>query len=65
LILHGTKDQLVPVEQSQILHDQLQKAGVQTQLHIIENAPHSFHLQPRQKDLRPIVIRFLDQHLRS
>ncbi|MFK8115266.1 MAG: amidohydrolase family protein, partial [Rubripirellula sp.] len=46
LILHGTKDQLVPVEQSQILHDQLQKAGVQTQLHIIENAPHSFHLQP-------------------
>jgi acetyl esterase/lipase len=64
LILHGTKDALVPVKQSQILQSSLNRANVATQLLIIEGAPHSFHLQPKQKDLRSTVIKFFDQHLR-
>lgn len=64
LILHGTKDALVPVSQSEILHDRLSKAGVKSQLLIVEGAPHSFHLQPQQRDLRSVVIRFLDEHLK-
>ena len=65
LILHGTKDALVPVQQSRILHASLQAAKVPSELIVIEGAPHSFHLQPSQRDLRPKVIGFLDKHLKS
>ena len=65
LILHGTKDALVPVEQSQILHDRLNTAKVPSRLIIIEGAPHSFHLQPKQQDLRETVIVFFDRHLKQ
>lgn len=64
LILHGTKDGLVPVEQSQILQDRLAALKVPSELLIIEGAPHSFHLQPKQQDLRSKVIGFFDRHLR-
>ena len=64
LILHGTKDALVPVEQSQLLLDQLDAAGVASGLLIIEGAPHSFHLQPKQRDMRATVIEFFDKHLK-
>lgn len=65
LILHGTKDVLVPVEQSRILHKHLQAAKIPSELVIIEGAPHSFHLQPKQRDLRSKVIGFFDRHLRK
>ncbi|MCB1062095.1 MAG: prolyl oligopeptidase family serine peptidase [Verrucomicrobiae bacterium] len=65
LILHGTEDKLVPVEQSEILHREWQKAGLKSQLLVIEGAPHSFHLQPKQRDLRPLVIGFFDRHLKA
>lgn len=65
LILHGTADKLVPVEQSELLAAALKKAGVEHQLVIIEGAPHSFDLQPKQRDLRPLVVGFFDKHLRS
>ncbi|MEO1980617.1 MAG: prolyl oligopeptidase family serine peptidase [Fuerstiella sp.] len=65
LILHGTKDALVSVEQSQILFDRLRKSGVKAELQIIKDAPHSFHLQPAQQDLRATVIEFFDKHLRE
>ena len=38
--------------------------GVQTKLIIIRDAPHSFHLQPKQRDLRPEVIDLFDKHLK-
>ncbi len=63
LILHGTADELVPVAQSEMLAAALQKVGVEHELLIIEGAPHSFHLQPAQKDLRPVVLAFFDKHL--
>jgi len=31
---------------------------------IIPGAPHTFDLQPKQRDLRPLVIGFLDRHLK-
>ena len=65
LILHGTKDALVSVEQSQILFDRLRKYGVSVELQIIKDAPHSFHLQPAQRDLRATVVDFFDKHLRG
>ncbi|QDT40472.1 acetyl esterase [Gimesia alba] len=64
LILHGTKDALVPVEQSELLAVALKEGNIPTELLIIEGAPHSFHLQPKQQDLRPTVIGFFDRHLK-
>ena len=64
LILHGTADKTVPVEQSTMLAEALKKAGATHELPIIEGAPHSFHLQPRQRDLRPVVLGFFDRYLK-
>ncbi len=64
LILHGTLDKTVPVEQSRQLADALARAGVSHELVIVEGAPHSFHLQPKQRDLRPLVLGFFDRHLK-
>lgn len=64
LILHGTADTTVDQEHSQWLAEALQKAGIEHELVIIEGAPHTFHLQPKQRDLRPLVIGFFDKHLK-
>lgn len=64
LILHGTADKTVPVDQSQGLAEALEKAGVRSELVIIEGGPHSFHLQPKQRDLRPLVLGFFDRYLK-
>jgi acetyl esterase/lipase len=64
LILQGTADKTVPVEQSQSLADSLKKAGVRHELIVIEDGPHSFHLQPKQRDLRPVVLGFFDRYLK-
>lgn len=64
LILHGTADKTVPVEQSEILAAALKKAGVEHELVLVPDAPHTFDLQPKQQDLRPLVLAFFDKHLK-
>jgi len=64
LILHGTADTTVPLSQSEILAAALKKQGIPYQLEIIKGAPHTFHLQPKQKDLRPLVLGFFDKYLK-
>jgi acetyl esterase/lipase len=60
LILHGDKDNLVPIHQSQILHDALRKAGVESTFLPVEGAGHGFsgdeHYQKVQE--------FFDRHLK-
>ena len=34
------------------------------ELIIVEGAPHSFHLQPKQRDLRSEVLGFFDKYLK-
>ena len=65
LIVHGTADDVVDVSQSKALAAALQKAGAPHELVIIPNAPHTFDLQPRQRDLRPLVLGFFNEHLKS
>lgn len=65
LVLHGTGDKTVPYEQSEIFAAALKKAGVEHELVIIPNAPHTFHLQPKERDLRPLVLGFFDKHLKK
>ena len=42
LLLHGTADQLVPVRESQRMHDALDEAGVSTEIEIFQDAGHGF-----------------------
>jgi acetyl esterase/lipase len=65
LILHGTADTTVDVADSEVFADALKKAGVEHELVIIPDAPHTFHLQPKQRDLRPVVLGFFDRHLKG
>ena len=64
LLLHGTADKTTPLEQSTRMHEAAVKAGVPCELVVVEDAVHSFHLQPPQRDLRPAVIAFFDRHLK-
>ncbi|QDU27881.1 Carboxylesterase NlhH [Anatilimnocola aggregata] len=63
LIMHGTKDTTVPVATSEKLSEAVKAAGIEQELVIIEGAPHTFHLQPKQQDLRPTVMAFFKKHL--
>ena len=63
LLLHGTADDIVPVDQSERFAALLSGNKVEHKLVIVEGAPHTFDLQPKQQDLRPLVLSFLDKHL--
>jgi acetyl esterase/lipase len=65
LILHGTADKTVDLQQSKLFAAALEKAGTRHELVIVEGAPHTFHLQPKQRDLRPLVLGFLDRYLKA
>jgi dipeptidyl aminopeptidase/acylaminoacyl peptidase len=43
----------------------LKKAGTRYEMIIIPGAPHTFHLQPKERDLRPVVLGFFDKHLKA
>jgi len=46
LIMHGDKDELVPLAQSQALHDKLKAAGVDSTLIVMEGMGHGFGQKP-------------------
>lgn len=64
LIVHGTADETVPESQAHTMADALKNAGVEHQLEIIPDAPHTFALVSKAKDFRPLVFGFLDKHLK-
>jgi acetyl esterase/lipase len=64
LILHGTSDTTVSVDQSRQMAAACKAAGMEHELVIVQGAPHSFHLQPKERDLRPLVLGFFDKHLK-
>ena len=63
LILHGTADKTVDIKQSETLEAALKKAGADVEFVRVPGAPHTFDLQPKQQDLRPLVLAFLEKHL--
>jgi acetyl esterase/lipase len=64
LILHGDKDTLVPLRQSQLLADALKKAGVEVRLITLEGAGHGGEAfgKPEQ---RQAIEEFFDKHLKG
>ncbi|MCX6377518.1 MAG: prolyl oligopeptidase family serine peptidase [Armatimonadetes bacterium] len=61
LIMHGDKDDVVPLNQSEAFHEALKKAGVETTLLVIKDAGHGF---PGRLDLGKPVADFFDKHLK-
>lgn len=64
LILHGERDPLVPVGQSELLFEALRKAGVNATFYKIAGAGHGGP-QFQTPVARAIVLAFLDEHLKA
>jgi len=65
LILHGTRDTTVDRDQSKELYAALQKAGVDSELKMIEGAGHAWPLKTKDFDLRTDVVEFFNLNLKS
>ncbi len=65
LLVHGTADVTVPLSQSETYLKIAKAQGAPCVLEVIPDAPHTFDLQPKQRDLRPLVTGFFDQHLKG
>ena len=64
LILHGTADTTTPLSGSRRFAEKLKEVGVDHDLVIVEGAAYSFDLQPKQRDLRELVVDFFDKNLK-
>ncbi len=62
LILHGDQDPTVPVEQSQLLHERYQAAGLESELHILQGAGHGGMVFSDEERYQ-LIKTFLDKHL--
>jgi acetyl esterase/lipase len=60
-LLHGEKDKLVPVEQSELFYDALKKAGVEAHLVIVPDKGHGIIAPP---DAAQQIYKFFDEHLK-
>jgi dipeptidyl aminopeptidase/acylaminoacyl peptidase len=62
LIVHGTDDPLVPVNQSELLHGALKSAGVESLFVKVTGAGHGGFRSP---EVSKRIHQFFDKHLRS
>jgi acetyl esterase/lipase len=68
LIIHGDGDKLVPLKQSEVLHEKLKAAGVSSELLVVQNAGHGINgkdIDPSREDITKKVVEFFDKHLRK
>ena len=61
LIMHGDKDPLIPIKQSELLDAALRKAGVECKFVVVPGAGHGFG----GPDINNQVVEFFDKHLKS
>jgi acetyl esterase/lipase len=61
LIMHGDKDPIVPLSQSEVLHEALKKAGADSTLVVLPGAGHGF----AGADIDRRVADFFDRHLKA
>ena len=69
LLIHGDRDEVVPVEQSQLMYERLMQENVPVQLVIVKNARHSLtapdgSATPSWVEINQIIQDFLAQHLK-
>lgn len=66
LLIHGTKDELVPPSASMVMYEALQKAGVPVELHMYADQPHAFDAAPAfGRQLAQIMLLFLNRYVRE
>jgi len=65
LVAHGTKDALCDISHSRALVAKMKELGARHEYVEVEGGPHSFDLQPKQQDLRPVVLGFLEKWMRN
>lgn len=69
LFVHGDSDQLVPLSQSERMHEKLQQAGVSSRLVVVANANHGLTpvagsvISPARSEVTRIVVDFFQKHL--
>lgn len=61
LLIHGDQDPVVPVEESILFHQALQKAGANSRLLVVKGGKHSNLDEPSED----IITRFFVDHLRN
>lgn len=67
LIVHGEEDKAVPISQSELLHEALEKVGVEVRFVRVKGAGHGFtgdNPDPSRAEINAMVARFFDRHLR-
>jgi acetyl esterase/lipase len=65
ITFHGKRDTIVDYLQAVQLHERLAQHKVINQLHLIDNAKHTFDMQSSGEDLKPIVTDFLKRFLKG
>lgn len=65
LIMHGERDRLVNPRQSRVLHEALQRAGVPSELVMLEGAGHGDSPKFFDAEARTKIIAFFNQHVRG
>ena len=63
LLMHGDKDSLVSPSQTELLHEALTAAGIESTRYVVEGAEHADHYW-NQPEIERIIIEFLDKHLK-
>jgi acetyl esterase/lipase len=64
LLIHGTADPLVPIEQSELFQQKLWAAGVEADLMRVEKAGHGFSGR-NLEDVFEAAVKFFDRHLKK
>jgi acetyl esterase/lipase len=69
LLIHGDRDELVPVDQSQLMYERLVEANVPAQLVIVRNGRHSMtspdgSATPTWAEINQVIQDFLAQYLK-
>ena len=64
-IVHGDRDFVVPLNQSELLHAALKKAGVPSTLHVVKGGEHGFSkLTPANDEIVKKVMEFFDRQFK-
>jgi len=63
LMIHGDKDELVPIEHSEKMIEVLEKAKVPCKLVTVEGAGHGFNKQQNEKTVGPEMMAWFEKHL--
>jgi acetyl esterase/lipase len=70
LIIHGSEDGVVPLDQAQVLNERLTAAGVPSTLVVVENADHSLQAMPNRtaipspQEVSDMILQFLESNLK-